>query len=319
MTPDEFEQYKHAAKKILGYMPIKTPCLICQTPDIDLPKGARLPNRKCLIRQCVNKTGINNCASCSRFPCETVKTTSGLWNRKSIETKLGVPLSEEEYHSFVKPFEGLRRLHEIHASLKSDELVEPFTVQKSEIKLASSPGNLVFKGKLKLFKEAYQLLHTLRTSTFGVQDSDTFAQHHTLENQRVHIFRFLWILGKYGRIKNERSPRLVVDAETYLAHRGREKRLAIWSFVETKVFKVLADVGVYCERVTLTGVKKEDLTTDTGYLRKRGWIMNVAFSDTLGTKSLKIFQKYIQNLDQQYGTKAFRHFQKADMSIILKR
>jgi hypothetical protein len=319
MTPDEFMQYKHNTKKILGYMPIKTPCLTCQTPETDLPKQTRLPNRKCLIRRCVDKTGINNCAFCSRFPCDTLKATAGLWNRKSIETKLGVPLSEKEYHSFVKPFEGVRRLQAIHASLKPDVLVDPFTVRKSEIRLALLHEKQTFKGKLAPFKEIYQLLTTLCTSTFGVRDADTFAQHQTLEKQRYHIFRFLWILGKYGQIVNEQPPHLVVDAETYLAHRGREKTLAMWSFVETKVFKVLADVGVYCKRVALSGVKKEDLTTGTGYLRKKGWIINMAFNDTFDPRSLQVFQRYIQSLNQQYGTRAFRHFQKVDIAFLLEQ
>ncbi len=33
MTAKEFEQYRKNAKRILGYMPIKTPCLTCKTPD----------------------------------------------------------------------------------------------------------------------------------------------------------------------------------------------------------------------------------------------------------------------------------------------
>ena len=77
MTAEEFEQYKKRAKKILGYTPMKTPCPTCQTPDEEIPKGSKLPPRNCLVRQCVDKTGAENCAYCSKFPCEGVQNTAG--------------------------------------------------------------------------------------------------------------------------------------------------------------------------------------------------------------------------------------------------
>jgi hypothetical protein len=118
MTAQGFEEYRKNAKRILGYMPIKTACVTCQTPDSKIPKGAKVPFRNCLIRQCVDRAGIRNCAYCSRFPCDSVKATGGVWNRKKIEEKLGTSLSKEEYHAFVEPFEGLARLETIRASLK---------------------------------------------------------------------------------------------------------------------------------------------------------------------------------------------------------
>ena len=33
MSAEDFEQYRNEAKNILGYMPIKTPCVTCQAPD----------------------------------------------------------------------------------------------------------------------------------------------------------------------------------------------------------------------------------------------------------------------------------------------
>jgi hypothetical protein len=101
MTAEEFERYRSNAKRILGYMPIKTPCLTCQTPDSKIPKGSRLPNRKCLIRQCLTKMECQTVLIAHVFQCETVKATAGAWNRESIEGKLGAPISEEEYHAFV--------------------------------------------------------------------------------------------------------------------------------------------------------------------------------------------------------------------------
>ena len=318
MTAEEFEQYRNHGKKILGYMPIKTPCATCQTPDEKIPKKSKLPNKKCLIRQCVDKIGVANCAYCSRFPCDTVKETAGLWNRESIEAKLGAAISEEEYHSFVEPFEGISRLEVIRASLKPDEIVEPAIAPASKVRIADFPENLPFKEEIASFKAVHSSLVTIADSSLGLQDTDTFAQQHTLENQKAHLLRFLWILGNYGEFEKAKSTHLVVDAETYQASRGREKTLAIWSFVEDVVFKVLAEFGVCCERVALKGVMTEDLTTGTGYLRKRGWIMRMSFEEQIGgVAALKSLQTYAKKLDKKYGSRAFQRFREADMKLLL--
>ena len=318
MDAKEFEQYRNKGKRILGYMPIKTPCVTCQTPDAEIPKTSKLPSRKCLIRQCVDKTGIANCAYCSRFPCDTLKGTAGLWNRESIEAKLGATLSEEDYNSFVKPFEGISRLEAIRSSLKPDEIVEPAKVSISKTKIVDFPENLPLKKEITSFKAVHNLLSTIERSSLGLQDTDTFAQQHKLEKQKAHILRFLWILGNYGKFEKEKGTYLVVDAETYLANRGKEKTLSIWSFVEDIVFKGLSNFGVSCERVALKEVKNEDLTTGTGYLRNRGWVMRMAFDEKIGgTAALKALQTYVKRLDKDYGSKAFQRFRNADMRILL--
>ena len=318
MSAEEFEQYRKKGKEILGYMPIKTPCVTCQIPDEKIPKTTKLPNKKCLIRQCVNKAGVANCAYCSRFPCETLKATAGLWNRKSIEGKLGAPISEEDYHSFVEPFEGLNRLEAIHASLKLDEIVEPAKVPKTKTRIVEFPDNLPVKEDLAAFKAVHNLLINIDDSSLGLKDTDTFAQQHKLENQKAHILRFLWILGNYGQFEKKISSYLVVDAETYYVNRGKEKTLSIWSFVEDIIFKFLAEFGVCCERVALKGVMTENLTTGTGYLRKKGWIMRMSFEEKIaGVAALKALQTYAKKLDKKYGSRAFQRFREADMKILL--
>ena len=317
MTAEEFEQYRSNAKKILGYMPIKTPCVTCQTPDAKIPKESKLPNRKCLIRQCVDKTGVENCAYCSLFPCDTLKATAGAWNREIIEAKLGASVSEDEYHMFIEPFEGIRRLSAVRASLKSDEIVEPAKAQASAARIADFPKNLPFsKQDVAAFKAVHMLLANLANSNLGLQGSGSFAQQHKLENLKAHVLRFLWLFGNYGKEQNQR---LVVDAETYIANRGGEKSLAIWSFVEGTVFKVLSDFGVCCERVALESVASEDLTTGTGYLRRKGWFMAVSFEENIGgAAALKALQTYVQRLDKKYGTRAFHRFQGADMQVLFE-
>lgn len=318
ITSEDFENFRYNAKRILGYMPIKTACVTCQIPDEKIPKKSRLPNRKCLIRRCVDKTGVANCAYCSRFPCDTLKETAGIWNRESIETRLGEPISEEEYHSFVQPFEGIMRLEAIRESIKLDKIVEPAKIPKLEAKITDFPKNLPLSKEEKAsFKEVHKLLTTLNNSSLGLQDTDTFAQQHKLENLRAHVLRFLWILGSCGKLEKERDGLLGVDPKTYLTNRGSEKRLAIWSFVQNTVFKVLSEVGICCKRIALKGIKKEDLTTGTGYFRNKGWAVKMFFEESIGgMTTINAFQSYAQRLAKKYGKKAFKHFKTADMQIL---
>jgi len=313
MTAKEFEQYRNKGKNILGYMPIKAPCVTCQTPDAEIPKTSKLPSRKCLIRQCVDKTGVANCAYCSCFPCDTLKGTAGLWNRESIEAKLGAPLSEKNYHSFVEPFEGITRLEAIRASLNPDEIVEPAKVSLTTVKIVDFPENLPIKD-VEPFKAVHRLLSNIETSSLGLRDPDTFAQQHKLENQKAHILRFLWIFGNYGKFEKAKNTHLFVDAQTYHNNREKEKTLSIRSFVDDIIFKNLAEFGVCCELVPSEGVKTEDLTTGTGYLRNRGWVMQMAFDEKVGgAAALKALQTYVKTLDKKYGSKAFQRFRDADM------
>jgi hypothetical protein len=318
MTAKEFENYRNRGKRILGYMPIKTPCVTCQTPDKKIPKTSKLPSKTCLIRRCVDKTGVANCAYCSKFPCDTLRGTADLWTRKKIETKLGAPLSEEDYHSFVEPFEGLNRLKAIRASLKPDEIVEPANVTTSKTRIVEFPKDMDIQKESSSLKDVHRLLAALENSSLGLRDTDTFAQQHKLENRKAHILRFMWILASRGKFEKEDSLQLVVDAETYSVNRGKEKTLSIWPFVEDVVFKVLSDFGVCCERVALKGVAIEDLTTGTGYLRNKGWIMRMSFEEKIGgVAALKAMQTYAKRLDQKYASRAFQRFRQADMTILL--
>ena len=112
---------------------------------------------------------------------------------------------------------------------------------------------------------------------------------------------------------------LVVDPKTYLASRGSEKQLAIWSFLKGVVFKELSSLGVCCERVPLTGVKIADLTTGTGYVRNKGWVMNISFETQIGgLDALRALQSYCKKLDQKFGKKAFQQFCIADMGFLFE-
>jgi len=317
LTAKEFEKYKKRAKEILGYTPMKTPCPTCQTPDEKIPKGSKLPPRNCLVRLCVDKTGVDNCAYCSRFPCERAKDTSGAWNRQKFEEKLGAPISEEDYHAYVKPFEALTRLHTIRASLKPDEIVEAAKAPPIKIKIVDFPEKLLFSPEeTRAFGAVHQLLVKMKHSTLGLKDTDVFAQQQRLMNRVLHFLRFLWILGCFGNLEKD-DDHLVVDAKRYIDNRGSEKTLASWSFVKDVIFKILSEFGVRCERIMLKEVKEKDLTTPGGYLRSKDWAITMTFDEKAGGVTvLKALQTYAKKLDKKYGKKAFRYFQNIDMQVL---
>ena len=59
---------------------------------------------------------------------------------------------------------------------------------------------------------------------------------------------------------------------------------------------------------------KKELATDTGYLRDKGWVMTMAFSEKVGGLSaLKALQTYAEKLDKKYQKKAFKYFSDIDM------
>ncbi|MFQ5758340.1 MAG: DUF3795 domain-containing protein [Candidatus Bathyarchaeia archaeon] len=320
MTEEEFGQFRKRAKKILGYKPMQKPCPICQTPDEEIPKGSKLPPRSCLVRQCVTQMGIDNCAYCSRFPCGQAKDTSGAWNREKFEEKHGAPIPEEDYHTFIEPFEGLQRLEAIRASLSPEEIVEAATVPPLEAKIIDFPEDLPFsKGETSAFKALHRVLATIKRAPLGLKDTDTYPQQTRLKNRRRVFFRFLWIFGLHGELNEENGSHLDVDSKTYIVSRKADS-LAIWDYVDT-VFKVLREFGVHCEHVPLTKEKhgKKGWLTPGGYMRNKGWFMKMSFDDgSGGASALEALKRYATKLNEKYGKRAFRYFSNVDMRVLRK-
>jgi len=266
----------------------------------------------------VDKVGVANCAYCSRFPCQAEKNTGGLWSRRKFEEKLGAPVSEEDYHAFIEPFEALNRLEGIRTKLKTKEIIEPPRMPAAKVKIIEFPSDLPFpKEETAAFKTVHRLLEKISQSQLQLTDTDTFAQQQRLDSRRAHILRFLWIMTGYGEIKKGNDAFLEVDAKTFLANRGSEKTLAIWSFLRDTAFKVLADFGVHSERIALEGVKEKDLETGTGYMRDKGWVMRMSLDKKAGdVTTLTAMQKYAKKLHAKYAKKAFSHFAEADMKVL---
>lgn len=258
---------------------------------------------------------MENCAYCSRFPCEFLNDHY-LWNREYFENKHGKIVSNEDYITFIKPFEGLKRLESVRAALKPKDIVEAPKALPLKTKIIGFPEDLRFsEARRQAFRILHGILANIKRSSLGLSGIDTFPQQQRLRNRIPYFLRFLWIFGKYGESKQDDGGCLMVDAKTYIDNRGSEKTLATWTYVKDVIFKVLPEFGIHAELVPLIKRWK----TEMEGLRQKGWTMKISFEESAGgVDSLEALQTYTWKLDEMYGKRAFRYFRDVDMRVLLR-
>jgi len=313
-TEEEYAQFRKKCKAVLGYSPstnVFQNCAGCQTPDEEIPEGARIPLRNCLVRKCVDALGIENCAYCSRFPCGYIQMRGTEWNRDKIEAKHG-SLSEEDYQMFVELFEGLDHLIAVRKTISPEQVVQAITVPPLKIKVVDFPEAIPLPEEEKnRFRKLHTLLRSIKQSPLGLEDTDLFAQQQRLKNRVAVFFRFLWICGRYGTYERE-NDHITVDSALYMDNRATEKSLGDWGFLKGVVFKILSEHGIQCERILSAEGKNQGGETPGGYLRKEGWHMTISLDDSR-QRVLKALQTYANTLEKTYGKKAFTYFKDLDM------
>ena len=275
-------------------------CDGCQVPQEEKP--IRYIN--CRIRRCAVYNGIKTCANCPAYPCEEVKVNSSGHTREKVETRLGNPMPEEEYLAFVEPYQGVKHLEEIRASLEPEDIVE-MTKVALRPRIVDFPENLPFSRKET---SAFEALHRTITRVESA-DGISYARREVLKKRRRHLLKVLWAAGLHGELKKKRGLHLEIDSETYLAEKIQS------SYSKAKdYFKALEKYGVHCEHVPL---KKEGWLTPEGSLRKGNWYMKMSFGDDAGGPgTLRALQKYTTKLSKKHGKNAFRYFSKADMRVL---
>jgi hypothetical protein len=80
-----------------------------------LDNNPLLIDRGCPVRPCVIAKGLNNCAHCNQYTCD--KLEQRLVDYAELENQLGVKIPDDDYQSFIRPYENKRRLGEIRASM----------------------------------------------------------------------------------------------------------------------------------------------------------------------------------------------------------
>jgi hypothetical protein len=277
-------------------------CDGCQTPDNENPVLV-YGRYGCKIRRCAVFNGVETCAHCSAYPCEDVRTQFSFdsESRAKIAARLGTPIPEEEYLTFIEPYELHKHLDEICASLTPEDIVE-MTPVSVKSKVIEFPDDLPFP------QEPFKALHRL-LATVGTVEGISHARQEVLKKRRQHLLKILWAFGRFGEFSEEGGSHLAIDSETYLAEKIQSSYSQVMDY-----FKTLEEHGVHCEHVPLT---EEGWLTPKGALRKGGWLMKLSFGNEAGgAPTLKALQSYTAKLHEKHGKRAFRYFSRADMRVL---
>lgn len=261
----------------------------------------------CRVRKCTIKNGIENCAYCSAYPCHDLQNIHSIQKpnaRKNIENRIGTIIPQEDYLSFIEPYEGIKHLNEICNSLKSGDIVEMTTVSVTP-RIVPFPKDLPFTIEEKLaYEQIYQILCSVE-----VHKNVSYARQIVLGKNRKQLLKLLWILGRFGEIKEGDGLYLKLSSEVYTAQKINSYYSKVQDF-----FHILKKYGIRCEIVQ---IQDEIWLTKGGALRKKGWFMKISFDENNGgVSTLKALKNYAMLLNKKYGDNAFKYFSKSDMRIL---
>ena len=139
-------------------------CDGCQTPDDENPVLV-FSKYGCKIRRCAVFNGVETCAHCSAYPCKDVRTQFSFdsESRERIAARLGAPVPEDEYLTFIEPYELHRHLDEIRASLSPEDIVE-MTPVSVKPRIVDLPDDLPFsREETAAFEALHRLLAAVGT------------------------------------------------------------------------------------------------------------------------------------------------------------
>ncbi len=114
-SPTDQERISDGWFQYFGFRipPEKVRCDGCLAPDSERP---HLIDKGCPVRACILTRGIENCAHCDAYPCE--KLTQRFVDRDALAAGRGAPIPEEDYLSFVEPYEGRKVLDAIRRTAR---------------------------------------------------------------------------------------------------------------------------------------------------------------------------------------------------------
>ncbi|OLS23300.1 MAG: hypothetical protein ThorAB25_24750 [Candidatus Thorarchaeota archaeon AB_25] len=320
LTPEEWDSYAEDVKKYVGYNPTKNPCHGCQTPTEKLSKDVGVHNflRGCSARKCAFHNEIRNCAYCSRYPCDKIKSLNLSNSREDAEERIGEPIPDDKYLAFVRIFEGMKNLDEIRSGLTSDQIQEVKMVDKKSPKVVAFPDA---KKKHMKYKTLHDALSTIVTSDLGLIDTDTVAGQDMLMKRRAVLLRLLWITANYGSIE---GVNLSVDSITINTHKKGTSGFPTTEGGWRRWLEILSKLGIHGD-MKLAPLDKSELISPIGWLRDRipgsndpAWFLSVSLDKQHGgIGTLKKMQSYVKELEEEYDKRAFGRFTKADMRYLL--
>ena len=316
IAKEDWEEYSQQIKIYTGYKPVKYEwegCVGCHTPTEELPSHPFFNFlKKCRTRKCGQYNEIPNCAYCERFPCANT-VASDKYTKEKVSEKLGKEVSDEEYDRYIKMFDSMTNLNEIRSGLKDTQIKNPKTVShQPEI------SELTEEFKNDKFKFVYDKLVEIAKSSLSIKGIDTIAGLELHKNREEFLWRFIWIIGSYGKIY---GTELSIDSATLYENRkpislpNNEKG---WGLI----FDVLSEFGISAELEILT----DKLYTPGGYMRaiipktnKPAYIIKMKVrGDLQKYPFFKVLNEIISELQKKTGKRAYSNFKKVNLNPLLK-
>ncbi|MFX1371257.1 MAG: DUF3795 domain-containing protein [Promethearchaeota archaeon] len=316
INKEDWEGYSEKVKKYTGFKPVNYEwegCVGCLTPNEELPKHPFFNLlKKCRTRKCGEYNEIKNCAYCSRFPCANTVARND-FTREKISEKIESDIDDDTYDHYIKMFDFMTNLGKIRSELKDNQIKDP--------KLISKKTNItILKGEFKNsnFNRIYNKLVEIANSNLGVKGIDTVAGYENYLLRKDFLWRFIWILGLFGKIK---ETDLIIDSATLYENR---KPISLPSNEEAWqiYFNILAQFGLNAK----LEIKTDDLYTPGGYMRvkvpktnKSAYIIRMKVDSNLQEyQFFKVLNEIISELQITAGKRAFTYFKKSNFKSLLK-
>jgi hypothetical protein len=263
------------------------PCTGCQSSD------GFLYLRNCAVRACARHNGVETCAQCTVFPCQDVPTVSHPADyRDKLSERLGHPIPEEDYLSFVEPYEGMAHLEAIRTGLRRSQLVPPAPVDPLKARIVAFPGDLSRNGEQTA---GFEMLHRLMARILGGR-SELYVRQVLLRKRRHTILNILWAFGRYGQIREMNGDQLIINSADHdepgvLANIVRKCDNALHGGAALSA-RLLADFGLAMQHTALN---------------KRDWRLTLSLEEEAGGReAMKALRCYTASLVAQYGEPVYR-------------
>jgi hypothetical protein len=259
----------------------------------------------CVVRKCALRSGMNTCASCSKYPCDELKqrTPGDGWAKRILDKFPDIP--KQDYRDCVEPYLGLRNLDAVRKRLRKKDAREPLPF-KVNPQVREFPG-----GKMPA-RTANLALHGLVTAIRRMP-ADTWAKHLALRKHKENMLRLLWTFGLHGRLKRKPAPHLEIRAEDFRDGRNLTHRATL----EQVTVPLLRKAGATVKLVVLD---RERWLTPTGAIRGEGMLMRLTLTAKAGgPPGLKALRTWCRALDRKHKRKGLAFFSTADMRILARK
>ena len=290
LTDDRRQWCVEGLAKYLNWNPkpeTLRPCAGCQS------SGGYLYLRNCAVRACARHNGAETCAQCTVFPCQDVPTVSHPVDyRDKLSERLGRPIPEEDYYSFVEPYEGMAHLEAIRTRLCASQLVPPAPVQPLKTRIVAFPGDLSMNGDQTAgFKTLHKLMACLLCG-----HSELYVRQVLMRKRRHTILNILWAFGRHGQFEEANGGQIVMHSADHgapgvFANIVRKRDNALHGGAALSA-GLLADFGLDMQHTALS---------------RRDWQLTLSLEEEAGGKeSMKALQRYTASLVAQYGEPVYR-------------